>query len=314
MAAPAVDLAGRACAAERCVEAIEAIEQAVAFQPGDFRLFFRLGVCYSGCCRPHALVHPELSVPYLRQALRLVGSDAGHARAAVLDQLGNALLQRARTEGAESLRDAIETHLAAAEAFRSLGQIDDWARVQFNIGNSYCNLSETTGENHWRRAVEAYEKTLLVRTRSRDPERCAAALENLGTAWRQAGDARKSIQCLHRALRISVLLGSTPKCADLHNNLGNAFLSLPAMTARNALRALRHFDRALNLQAQDAFSRAYGITQYNCAQAHIRLARLSGAGDFQPALKCLHEASRAFHSCGEQRFDQLIRTQLERFG
>jgi tetratricopeptide (TPR) repeat protein len=306
MRAPAMDRALRACAAGNCEESIDLLEHAVRGQSGDFRLYYRLGVCYSGCCRPHTQVHPEMAVPYLRQALRLVGSDAGTARAAVLDQLGNALIERSHTEGAEPLRAAIDCHVAAAEAFESLGMAGDWARVEFNLGNSWCDLAEATGEDRWAEAVAAYEKSLLVRTRDKDPEHHAAALENLGTAYRQLAQAGKSIRCFRQALWIYTPAANPEKCAALHNNLGNTILSFPGDIARNARRALRHFDRALGLQAQHPDTRPYGVTQYNRAQAYVRL------GDFKTAVTCFREAARAFQACGEERLLELIRTQSER--
>ena len=100
------------------------------------------------------------------------------------------------------------------------------------------------------------------------------------------------------------------------NNLGNAYLSLPETDektiARNARRALHHFDRALRIQCRDKSSRAYGITQYNRAQAHYRLAQTSPGGNPKVAVTCLEEALAAFQSCGEDRYTQLVRAQLER--
>lgn len=301
MPAGAIDEVERACAAGNCGDAIDLLESAVRLRPGDFRLHFHLGRCYSGCCRSHPLVHPEMAVPYLRQALRLLGPDAKLARAAALDLLGNTL-----TESGAS-RDAVDSYLAAAELYQSLGMSEEWARAQFNLGNSYCELSEARAENHWEQAVFHYEQALQVRTRQKEPVHYAAALENLGTAYRRlSGGAKKSIQCYRKALWIYTPSANPGKCAALHNNLGNAYLSLPG--DRNMRHALRHFDRALILQVHDAHSRTYGITQYNRAQAYLRLAQSS------PAVTCLREASRAFQCCGEERYTQLIRAQLEHIG
>ena len=63
---------------------------------------------------------------------------------------------------------------------------------------------------------------------------------------------------------------------------------------------------------RDTSSRAYGITQYNRAQAHYRLAQTSPGGNPKVAVTCLEEAFAAFQSCGEDRYTQLVRAQLER--
>ena len=101
--------------------------------------------------------------------------------------------------------------------------------------------------------------------------------KNLGTAFRRLpGQEAKSIQCYRRALRIYTPAANSRKCAALHNNPGNAFLSLPCTEAkvisRNARRALRHFDRALHLQSDQPERRAYAITRHNRAQALKRLS------------------------------------------
>jgi tetratricopeptide (TPR) repeat protein len=222
------------------------------------------------------------------------------------------------------LRDAIECHIEAAAIYRSLGMADDWGRTQFNLGNSYCELSEITGEDYWQEAVLHFEASLRVRTREKDPERHAAVLENLGSAYRRLscgcpGDnIGKSIKCYRRALRIYAPARYPDKSAALENNLGNAYLSLPETDLknqlRNARRALRHFDRALRVQCRDRSSRAYGITQYNRAQAHYRLGLISASENSTAVVTCLEEALAAFQSCGHERYIELARAQMERIG
>jgi len=234
-----------------------------------------------------------MAVAYLRQALRLMGADTGRARAAVLDELGNALIRGADAPRETALGDAIDSHRDAAQLYESLGQADDCARLHFNLANSCCELSDLTGTDHWQEAVLHYERSLRVRTRLADPERYAATLENLGTAYRRlpaadGSNVQNSIKCYRRAMHIYAAAAYPDKNASLHNNLGNAFLPLPGADAglitRNARRALRHFDRALRIQSTDGSSRAYGITQYNRAQAYLRLARNSPAGDLNEAV------------------------------
>ena len=176
--------AEEACAAGDCAKSIGLVEQALHAQPYNFRLHYRLGQCYGGGCRQHPLVYPEMAVPYLRQALRLVPRDPA-LRSSILTQLANALTHDAgETEQAE-LRSALDRHLEAARIYDSLGLADDWARTHFNIGNLWCELSESAGEDHWADAIAHYELSLQVRTRQKDPERYAAILENLGSAWRR---------------------------------------------------------------------------------------------------------------------------------
>jgi tetratricopeptide (TPR) repeat protein len=128
-----------------------------------------------------------------------------------LDELGNTLIHSRDTPRETALREAIDCHLEAAEMYESLGSPGDWARAHFNLGNSCCELSGVSGENHWLEAVSHYRKSLRIRTRDKDPDRHAAVLENLGTAYRRlpAGSAgrhvEECIQCYRQALRIHAL-------------------------------------------------------------------------------------------------------------
>jgi len=307
--APLLEDAERACANGECQKAIGLFENTLARQPHDFRLHYRLGLCYGGDCRPHPLVHADMAVAYLRQALHLIGAIPGRVRASVVDQLGNALCHQGGAPRTNALRAAIECHREAAEIYQSLGMADDCGRARFNVGNSCCELSEITGEDHWQEAVLHYRESLRVRTREKDPERHAAVLENLGSAYRRLPSARKSIQCYQQALRIYTAAAHPEKSAALENNLGNAYLSLPSADTktkfRNALRALRHFDRALRIQGRDKTSRAFGVTQFNRAQAYHRLAQTA------VEIACLQEALSAFQACGEERLTGLVRAQLD---
>lgn len=321
MPSAVLERADSACAAGECETYISLLENAVRQQPHDYRLHYRLGLCYGGRCRPHPLVRPGMAVPYLRQALRLIGPDACRLRATIVDQLGNTLMDGGGEPRDAALRAAMDCHREAAGIYQALGMMDDWARLQFNLGNSCCELSETTGEDHWQQAISHYKNSLQVRTREKDPERYAAVLENLGTAYRRfpAQDDRhikESIQCYRRALAVCVRSTHPEQNAALQNNLGNAFLSLPEsderVATRNAARALRHFERALCLQSGNTLSREFAITQYNCAQAHFRLARYSPAIHLRLAAGCLEAAATAFQACGEARYTQLVRAQLDR--
>ncbi len=318
----AVERAGQACAGRQCASAIDLLECAVRAQPDNLSLHYSLGVCHSGACGfSHPQICPDLAVPYLRRALALLGERGGIVRATILDALGGAL-DRCRDTPDTAARTAIECYREAARIYEKCARPDDWARTLFNLGNSCCNLSDITGEDHWREAVCQYEESLRVRTLERDPDRHAAVLENLGTAYRRLaggkpGDnVQKSIRCYRRALKIYAPATHPDKSAALQNNLGNACLSLPETDEksrdRNARRALSHFDRALRIQSRDKSSRAYGITQFNRSQVYCRMAQTSPGGNPRIAVTCLEEALAAFQSCGDDRYMRLVRAQLER--
>ena len=316
MSGAAIRDAEKACAAHACEAAIDLLESACRNGPSSYRLHYMLGVCYGGRCRSHSLTDPDMAIPYLRHALRLLGSHEALARAAIWEALAGTVVYSRQMPAVAALRAAIDYYGEAAQIYETLGTPQDCSRVHFNLGNSICDLSEAAGEDRWLEAVAHYQVALHLRTREQDPERHAAVMENLGTAYRRlSGDGlKKCIRCYRQALRVYVRSKYPDKNAALQNNLGNAFLSLPEKdenrTARHARHALHHFDRALSIQSGDTGSRAYAITQYNRAQAYFRLARVSPAAHLKLALECLEEAGAVFERCGENRYVELIRTQL----
>ncbi len=307
-------LAEQACGAKRCEDAIHALESDLQRQPSDALACYELGLCYSGGCHSHSLVSPEMAVAYLRRALCLT-NDTGLLRAYILEALGNTLAGETNSRNADALCEAIACHSQAADLYRAAGKSADRARAQFNLGNSCCELSEATGENHWREAIGHYEDALAVRTPGKDPAGRAAVLENLGTAYRQLRGSyvEKAVGCYRRALRLCSPTGSPARYAALQNNLGNALLSLPVTdettACRNARRALRRFNCALNVLSPDPPGCSYGITQCNRGQAYRRLSR---GRDRQAALaaKCLKDAYAVFVSCGEQQYAEVAKEQL----
>jgi tetratricopeptide (TPR) repeat protein len=157
----------------------------------------------------------------------------------------------------------------------------------------------------------------------RGPLRCAATLENLGTAYRElpTGDktanVRKAIQCFREALHVYTPGGFPEKNAALHNNLGNAYISMPvgdpASSQKNMRRALRHFDRALLVRTRADHPCDYAITQFNRGSALLRLAVEEPGSDryLQDARHCLEEAEECFSLCGQT---ELARQARERAG
>ena len=306
-----------ACVAGACEQVIGSLESAAQLQPDNPLIYYRLGACYSGGCRLHAFVHAGMALAYLRRALELLGPGPSNMRAAVLESLGYAVTHSRDLAAWQASRDY---YLQALAIYESMGTRDDRARAHFNVANCCCELSEFSEEDHWREAVVHYEESLRVRSRGSDPERCAAVLENLGTAYRRlpmdeaATNVKRSIQCYRRALGY-LPRHSQERNAALHNNLGNAFLSLPDADAttvtRNARHALHHFARALGIQPGNRSCLAYGITQFNRAQAYLRLARLRPSTNLKLAAACLREACAAFQSSGEERHLRRARAQLE---
>lgn len=300
------------CGEGQCVEAIAALEQLVRNQPANPELHHQLGICYSGACRPHALVSIRLAVSYFERALSLIGS-AGPplTRAKYLDSLGNACLQDRRPEA------AIPYLNQAAGLYALLELKDDWAREQYNLGAAWCDAPPNVPRK-WQLAVEHYRQALTVRSRERDPQRFAATVQNLGTAYRElegdrGANVRQAIACYRRAMRVYRRGSSPAQHAALHNNLGNAYLSLPGSpgaTRRNIRRALRHFARALEIRRRDRRLFDYAATQLNRGQAYAKQAELDRGAGFDEAVRCFREAEECFLACRDSEHAAAAHSEL----
>jgi tetratricopeptide (TPR) repeat protein len=309
------------CAVRRCGDAVAFWEQASSLRPADPDIHYQLGFCYAGGCGVQCVLDPEIAIFHYRRALTLAAPDNTIGRAMVLGALGNAYVSASK-RGGVLLTNAVHCYEEAAENYAKAGQLDDWAREQFNLGNVWCDMPEETYPEKWNRAIKHYTRVLSVRTRWTDSPHYVATLQNMGTAYRQmkggnpSASIRKAIDCYHRALR--ALRGAAPsrKRGDLHHNLGNAYLSLAGAgedCARNCLRAIRHFARALAMRTRDESPFDFAAAQFSRGQAHLRLAA-QGVGvtsNLDTARICFVEAIDAFLRSGHTELAQEAIRQLE---
>jgi len=304
--------AHRLCQEHECESCIAALLQASQAEPMNYAIHFQMGVCCSGGCRSHSQTSPEIALSHLRVALTLVGpSHQPRERAQVLSAMGNTWLISSRESTQVRLQAAISCFQEGAQIYRSVGDLEAWAREEFNLGNTYCELSEEASPGKWAEAVSHYQRALQLRTRVSDPVCYAATLENLGTAYRQlssgdkAGNIRKAILCYRKALQVYTATLFPVQNAGLHNNLGNAYVSLPsadsASTSKNLRRAIRHFDHALRLPTRVSFPRHYAATLFNRGSAFLRsaLEEHNPQSSLRVAAICFEEAEELFTQCGQ---------------
>jgi tetratricopeptide (TPR) repeat protein len=297
------EAAAAQCAAHHCEAAIPLLEETLRHRPGDADLCHQIGLCYSGACRAHALVSIPLAAAYLERALCLVGpEEAGGRRARYLETLGNVLRMGGEAERARLLLDE------SSALLERHGARDDWARVEYNLGNVCCDLAGAGDPRLWSEAIRHYWNALGIRREAADPLRFAATAQNLGTAYREAHNGaardrlRQAIGCYYAAFRVYAGAHLPQKLAGLHNNLGNAYLELSAEhedACRHVRRALGHFARALRRNSKDARPCEYAVTQFNRAQGYLLLAPCGCGNCTAAAAQCFREALDGFERCGD---------------
>lgn len=118
----------------------------------------------------------------------------------------------------------------------------------------------------------------------------------------RAANVRKAIGCYRRALCAYRAQIFPFENAAMHNNLGNAFFSVPAtdQTAknRNIWRASRHFERALEIRTRADHPCDYAETQLNRGQALLQLEDGNEEANWRGAIACFREAAVCFRQCG----------------
>ena len=304
--------AARLCQEHQCESCITALVEASQAEPKNCAIHFQIGVCCSGGCRFNLQTSAEIALSHLRVALSLVNpSEQPGDRAQILSAMGNTWLISSREPTKVRLRAAISCFQEAAQIYRRRSDLEAWARDEFNLGNSYCELPEDTDLGKWEEAVTHYQRALQVRTRVSDPICYAATLQNLGTAYRQlsSGDKpvniKKAILCYRKALQVYSAARFPVQNAGLQNNLGNAYISLPcadsAISRKNLRRALRHFDRALRLRTKVNFPGDYAVTQFNRGSAFLQLAlqEQNPQSSLRASEICFKEAEELFTQCGQ---------------
>lgn len=297
------------CGQQPCETVIFKLVQELKQTPRNWKLQYQLGVCYSGRCQGHSLVSPDLAVQHLSSASKYF-CDPQNPRqhAAILSLLGimyersKALPRRVR------LLCAVECQEKAADICFTSGAFREWARIQYNLGNTWCEFPDDEFPANWENAIAHYEQALRFRNSASDPASYVATLENLGTAYRQlptgdkAANVCKAIQCYRRAVRLCPAASASAQWAALQNNLGNAYLSLPcanvsSQTSR-ARHAIRHFDLALKVRTSEQDLFGYAVTTLNRGQACLQLARSGDAAWLSAAAQCFRDAHAAFLRTG----------------
>lgn len=303
------DAAPRPCSGEPCEIVILKLQQVVEQTPENWRLRYQLGICYSGRCQKHPLVSPDLAVEELGLAAKaLQGTEEPRIRAAVLSLLGLVYPNSIRLPAKARLLCAVECDEKAAALYFKCEMFQAWARIQYNLGNTWCEFPDDEFPAKWEKAIAHYEQALLFRTQQADPVSFAATMENLGTAYRQrttgdkAANVHSAMQCYRRALRLSPVATVPARWAALHNNLGNACLSLPcpdlSLRDSHARHALRHFDLALRVRTLQRGLFDYAVTKLNRAQACFRLGVCGSPARLAEAVQCLGDARAAFLRSG----------------
>jgi tetratricopeptide (TPR) repeat protein len=305
------------CNAESCEKRISELQRALQDNPDDQALHYQLGICCSGLCQTHSLVSADLAREHLQFAVKAQPETVGaRQRASMLNFLAITYLHSSMLPEKARLLGAIDCHKKAAVLYLEEQDFREWARMQFNLGNAWCEVPEDDFPDKWDYAIHSYKQALLFRDGHSSANECAATLQNLGTAYRtrlrgdKSNNIKKAIGCYRRALRYWKASIEPEHWAALQNNLGNAYLSLPSADQTKAClrarQAICHFDLALRVRTEQRDPVDYAITRLNRAQACLLLGQAGSRYWLREAQDCLHDARATFLRSGMDEGEKLI--------
>ena len=142
-------------------------------------------------------------------------------------------------------------------------------KILAELGTVQSLLSEP------RKAIDHYEKALVIAREICDKKSEANALGNLGIAYQNLGDASKAIEYYEQALAIAREIGDRRnEGADL-GNLGTAHANLG-----NASKAIEYYEQALAIACEIGDRRNEGADLGNLGTAHANLGNASKAIEY----------------------------------
>jgi len=97
---------------------------------------------------------------------------------------------------------------------------EDWAVIQNNLGNAYCNRIKGDRLDNLEKAIVAYKNALVIRTPEKSPKEWATLQNNLGLAYRNLEHIDRAIEAFNSALQVYTLEKFPKEWATLQNNLG----------------------------------------------------------------------------------------------
>lgn len=184
-------------------------------------------------------------------------------------------------------RQRISILKAVLDATRRL---DDKKHEGIHLGNLGIAFSAIGNSQ---KAIEYYEKQLLVVREISDQHGEGAALANLGVAYTNLGDPRKAIKYYEQALVIAQKIGERRSEGGTLCNLGNAYNDLG-----DTKRAIELLEEALVISREVGDRRSEGLALGNLGFAYAKL------GDTKEAVKLLERALTISREVGDKHGEE----------
>ena len=205
--------------------------------------------------RPRSAQPLHDAVQLYERAMELAPPEAAALRARIQARMGTAL-QALPDGGVASLERAQDCFTAAIAALQHVGQPEEVAEAELNLG---LVLQALSGEHRARitDAISAYHRALRTFDRARFPQEYAVLHNNLAICYLsipatdERGRMREAlaVQSFEEVLKVITLIDHPSEYAMINNNLGNALqYASSSHVLENNLRALAAYDEALRVR------------------------------------------------------------------
>ena len=189
----------------------------------------------------------------------------------------------------ESLRDRFDkaTHLKRSgkcveaielykECLESTVLPEQEIAVYNQIGNCYFNLSENT------QTMEYFRRAIALADKFKDEEGLEAGLLNLGSAYKEWGNANGAVGCFYRALEINKQTGNKDSKARILLNLGQIYVDQDQTT-----KAMTEFRNVLRMNRNIGSKEIEGFAYYGIGYSYYK-------EDIRKSLKYFRKALETF--------------------
>ena len=226
--------------------------------------------------RPAKRVNMPRRVNLCRRALELVTHLQNAApRAALLNELGNSLVQSPKGDRAENIEQAIECYHQALKIYTEKDYPKQWAMTENNLALAYSNRITGNQAENIEQAIHHYEQALKVRTEYDYPKQWAETKNNLATAYisriwdDRAENIEQAIEHCRQSLRVRTEKDFPADWAMTENNLANAYSNrIRGDRAENIEKAIHHYEQALKVYREKDFPADWAMTENNLANAY----------------------------------------------
>ncbi|MBD2606032.1 CHAT domain-containing protein [Scytonema hofmannii FACHB-248] len=187
------------------------------------------------------------------------------------------------------------------EASSQQWHIEQWAVLQTNLANVYCDRIKGNRAENLEAAIEAYQLALKVFTQESFPEEWATIINNLGTAYNErilgnrAENLEVAINSYTLALKVRTREAFPEKWASTQDNLGSAYdQRIKRDRAENLEAAIEAYKLALQVRTLEELPQEWAKTHFNLSSTYVARIKGDRAENLEAAIKACEVALQVY--------------------